>query len=441
MAETACKAHKIRLHPTPEQEAYLRRAAGTRRYVDNWGLAEWKKQYAEYQAGQRAKPPTAYDLKQQFNAIREQEFPWSYDVTTCVIEGAFDDLDTAFKNFFAGRAKYPKWKKKNKSREAFYIANDKFTVGDHWVTVPVLGDFVLKEREAAGTQTEKIKNRKTYKRMLGKVNLAENLRFVMPDCGKKSGKRRQEGKKVYCSSVKIVGATIGMTGGYWYISIQVTIPHVPVVNTRLALGVDVGVKESAIVSDGRRFENQKPLSKHLAKLQRLSRDLSRKQYDPETKQGSQNREKVRLKRARLHGEIVHIREDAQHKLTTEIARSCSVVGVEDVHVKGLFKNRKLASAMADASLGQLLRFFETKMQAVGGMAVFVDRFFPSTKRCSQCGHVKKRMPLKYRTYCCLKCGLVIDRDLNAAINLEREARRILREVLHLPVPDSGSGRT
>ena len=114
---------------------------------------------------------------------------------------------------------------------------------------------------------------------------------------------------------------------------------------------------------------------------------------------------------------------------------------EDLHIKGLFKNRKLARALADAGLGQLLRFLETKMEAVGGRAILVNRFFPSTKTCSGCGHVKKRMPLKYRTYICLKCGLVIDRDLNAAINLEREACRILRDVLHVPVPDTGSGRT
>ena len=362
-------------------------------------------------------------------------------MTKCVIEGAFDDLGKAFINFFAGRAKYPKWKKKHKSRESFYLANDKFTVGDHWVTVPVLGDFVLTQREAVGTQTETIKNRHAYKRKLGKVNLAENLRFVAPDCGKKAGKRRQERKKVYCRSVKIVGATIGMSGGYWYLSIQVAVSQVAVVNTQPALGVDVGIKESAIVSDGRRFENQKPLNKHLKQLKHLNHDLSRKPYDPETKQSSHNREQVKLKLARLHGEIAHIREDAHHKLTTQIARSCSVVGIEDLHVKGMFKNRKLARALADAGLGQVLRFLETKMLAVGGRAVVVDRFFPSTKTCSQCGQVKKRMPLKYRTFCCRKCGLVIDRDLNAAINLEREARRILREVLHVPVPDSGSGRT
>src|SRR5215831_10388977 len=181
MAATRITAHQIRLHPTPEQEDYLRRAAGTRRFVFNWGLAAWKKHYAAYQEGKREKAPTANDLKKQFQAIREKEFPWTLDVTKCVIEGAFADLGDAFKRFFDRQNKYPKWKKKNKSRESFYIANDKFTIGDHWVTVPVMGDFVLKQREANGTQTTKIRSRTDYKRALGKVNLAESLRLVVSD--------------------------------------------------------------------------------------------------------------------------------------------------------------------------------------------------------------------------------------------------------------------
>ena len=196
-----------------------------------------------------------------------------------------------------------------------------------------------------------------------------------------------------------------------------------------------------MVSDGRRFENQKPLTRQIKKLKRLSRSFSRKQDDPATKHGSQNREKARVKLARFHGKLAHLRQDAQHKLTTEIARTCSVVGLEDLHVKGMFKNRTLARALADAGLGQLLQFFATKLQAMGGQATVVDRFFPSTKTCSGCGQVKKRLPLKYRTSCCLKCGLNIDRDLNAAINLEREARRILALEQGAPVQGNGSHRT
>lgn len=441
MALTTIKAHKIRLNPTPEQEDYLRRAAGTRRFVYNWGLTEWKKQYQEYQEGTREKKPTANALKKHFQAIRAQEFPWTFAVTKCVIEGAFADLGDAFSRFFRGQNDYPTFKKKNKSRDSFSLANDKFSFGDHWMVVPVLGQFLLDKSLANGTLPQKIRNKNKYKRGLGKINMAESLRFVVPDPRKKQGKWRNERKKVSSSSVKILSATIGRSGGFWYVSVHVEVPTISVVNTHPVVGVDVGIKEAALVSDGRRFENQKPLTKSLKKLKCLSRQFSRKQYDPKTKRGSKKREKLKVKIARLHGKIAHIREDAHHKLTTEIARTCSVVGLEDLHVKGLFKNRKLARALADAGLGQLLRFFETKMQTVGGQALFVNRFFPSTKTCSGCGHVKKRMPLKYRTYCCLKCGLVIDRDLNAAINLEREARRMLVEVFQVPVSDSGSGRT
>lgn len=405
------------------------------------GLAEWNKQYNEYKEGKREKKPTANELKKHFQAIRAKDFSWTFDVTKCVIEGAFDDVGDAFSRFLKGQNEYPTFKKKNQSRESFSIANDKISVGDHCMVVPVLGQFLLDKQQADGTLPQKIQNKAKYKRGLGKVNMTESLRFLVGDPSKKPGKRRNERRKIRCSSVKIMGATIGISGGFWYVSMQVEVSTSSVVNTNPVVGVDVGIKEAAIASDGRRFENQKPLTKYLKKLKRLSRQLSRKQYDPQTKHGSKNREKLKVKIARLHGKIAHMREDAHHKLAAEIARTCSVVGLEDLHVKGMFKNRKLARAMADAGLGQLLRFFETKMKAVGGQAIFVDRFFPSTKTCSGCGYVKKRMPLKYRTYCCLKCGLVMDRDLSAAINLEREARRILVEVLHVPVADSGSGPT
>ena len=426
------KAHKIRLNPTSEQADYLRRAVGTRRFIYNWGLDHWQQDYAAYQEAQATdahqqtvKPPTPMTLKQQFNAIREKEFPWTYDVTKCVVEGAFFDLGDAFKRFFTGQNQYPQFKKKGKSHESFYIANDKLTIGDHWVQIPVLGDFILTQRESNGTHAQRIKNRTAYKRQLGRINLAENLRYVTAADHPTPGKRRTTRKQVVCGSVKIVGATVSLNGGHWYISIQVDIPQVIVPNTHPILGVDVGIKEAAVVSDGRRFDNQKPLTTHLTKLQRLQRHLSKKQYDPETKHSSHNREKATAKIARLYDEMTCIRLDAQHKLTTAIARTCSILGMEDLHIKGMLKNRKLARAMADAALGQLARLFATKMAGVNGRAILVDRFFPSTKTCSGCGHVKKRMPLKYRTYICLQCGLSLDRDLNAAINLEREVRRIL----------------
>ncbi len=144
---------KIRLNPTPEQKDYMRRAAGSRRFIFNWGLDQWQQHYAAYKAERETVPAeqwtcklqSALDLKKQFNAIREAQFPWTYDVTKCVVEGAFDDLGKAFRNFFAKRAKCPRFNKKGRSRDSFYVANDKFTAGgDHWVQMPLLGDFIVR---------------------------------------------------------------------------------------------------------------------------------------------------------------------------------------------------------------------------------------------------------------------------------------------------------
>src|SRR5450631_2898890 len=169
-------AHKIRMNPTPEQGEYLKRAGGTRRFIYNWGREQWEKQYQAYKAEQATvpeaqrvlKPPSAFALKKQFNALRETAYPWTYDVTKCVVEGAFDDLGRAYSNFFAGRAEYPQFKKKGRSHESFYLSNDKFTVGSHWIAIPGLGRFVLDQRQ----QRE---GRGRLKRKLGTVNLAEKL--------------------------------------------------------------------------------------------------------------------------------------------------------------------------------------------------------------------------------------------------------------------------
>jgi transposase len=238
-------AHRIRMNPTPEQVEYLKGACGTRRFIYNWGRDQWEKQYQAYKAEQETvpqeqhmlKPPNALTLKKHFNEIREQEYPWTYQVTKCVLEGAFDDLRSAYENFFAGRANYPGYKKKGKSHESFYLSNEKFTLGSHWISIPGLGRFILDQR--------------------------------------------------------------------------------------------------------------------------------------------------------------HTKKDRGKLLRT---------------------------------LGQLLQFLKTKVANAGGELFIASRWFPSTKRCSCCGHVKKRMPLKHRTYQCLVCGLVIDRDLNAALNLLWFANETLRQL-------------
>ena len=335
------------MNPTAEQVEYLKRACGTRRFVYNWGREHWEAEYQAYKAEQETIPaaerklrsPNAMALKSQFHAIRERDYPWTYDVTKCVVEGAFDDLDKAYANFFAGRAEYPKYKKKGKSRESFYLSNDKFVVGSHWISIPGLGRFLL--------DTQKIeKGRGKLRRKLGTVNLSEKVRFIEERKASFPTKKRNRRKQALCHQVKMMGATVSCEAGHWYISIQVDIKKALPPTPQPVVGVDVGLKQAAVVSDGRRLENQKPLAVHLKRLGTLQRRLSRKKKrkDPETGRTtfSRNYEKQRLKVARKHQQIAAIRADVQHKFTTELARTCGAIGIEDLHILGMMANRKVA---------------------------------------------------------------------------------------------------
>jgi len=363
------KAHKIRLNPTPEQATYFAKAAGTARFCFNWARAEWQEQY---EAGGK---PSALALRTQFNEIKKDQFPWVYDVTKCAVEGAFMDVAAAFKNFFEGRKAgrktgYPKFKSKKHSRPSFYLANDKFTVGDHWMDVP----------------------------KLGRVNMAESLRF----------------------QGKILSARISKTASWWFVSITVEMPDEVPLNTHPPLAVDVGLNRLATLSDGRQYENQRPLVHQLKKLRRLNKELARR-----TK-GGKNWLKTKDKLGRLHYEIACIRLDWLQKLTTEIAQTSGMVAVEDLHVKGLIRNRCLSRSFSDAAVGRLLALLESKVPRQGGMLLKVDRFFPSSQLCHCCGARKDDLTLADRVFVCPdpNCGHVGDRDENASWN-------ILLEALHM----------
>lgn len=366
------KAHKIRLHPTPEQANYFARAAGTARFVFNWALCEWK---AQYETGGK---PNAMALKKQFNAIRREQFPWTYEVTKCAIEGAFMDVAAAFKNFFEGRKAgrktgYPKFKSRKRSRQSFYLANDKFTVGDHWIDVP----------------------------KLGRVNMAEKLRF----------------------SGKILSARISKTADWWFVSIPVEMPDMrPQAHTHPPVGIDVGINRLVTLSDGRRYENQRPLRHLLKKLRRLNKELARRRL------GGKNWQKTKGKLGRLHYRIACLRHDLLHKLTTEVAETASLVGVEDLHVKGLLRNRCLSRSFSDAALGKLLDLLESKVSRAGGILVKVDRFFPSSQLCYQCGWRWEDITLADRVFVCQNpaCQNVCDRDVNAALNILQETLCLVR---------------
>jgi putative transposase len=221
---------------------------------------------------------------------------------------------------------------------------------------------------------------------------------------------------------KILGATVSREARWWSVSVTVEMPDKD--NKTLpmpkpgACGIDVGLLRLATLSDGTLFENVRPLRKVLDKLARLQRLLARKQV------GSRNREKLKARIARLHKRIRDVRNDILHKLTTWVAERYGFVAVEDLHVKGLTQNHCLARALADAALGRLLDLLETKVTSANGVLVKVDRFFPSSKRCANCGQECEDLSLADRVFVCPQCGFTADRDHNAAMNLLKEGLRI-----------------
>jgi putative transposase len=198
----------------------------------------------------------------------------------------------------------------------------------------------------------------------------------------------------------------------------VNIPNKQNIHHGGAIGIDLGINRLATLSDGRWFESQKPLRQMLKKVKRLSRDLSRKQ------KGSANREKARLKLARLHYRIACIRDDILHKITTEIARDYGFVGIETLNVKGMVHNHVLAQALSDAAFGRFTELLKTKVPAAGGVVQPVGMFFPSSKRCHGCHEKRDDLTLEDRVFVCPHCHLECDRDYNASINILQEAMRL-----------------
>jgi putative transposase len=217
---------------------------------------------------------------------------------------------------------------------------------------------------------------------------------------------------------KIMGATISERAGWWWVSIVVEMPHEQPRHQGHAVGVDVGVKELAVDSDGERFENQKPLRSAIRTIKRLQRRVSRRV------KGSKNRRKAIVTLARAHYRVACLRADAQHKATTRIARKAALIGLEDLNVTGMLRNRRLSQALSDASLSELHRQLRYKAEWYGGQVVTIARFFPSSRLHNGCGGYKADLGLAERVWSCSACGQKVDRDLNAARNIRDQALRV-----------------
>lgn len=363
------RAHKIKLDPTKEQAIYFARACGVARFSYNWALAQWKQQY---EAGGK---PSEMSLRKQLNSIKATEFPWMAEVTKNAPQQAIKNLGSAFQNFFrrvkqGGKPGYPKFKKKA-LRDSFRADNGPQQAGTHAVVVT--------------GKTVKLAK-------CGAVKMREELRFTG----------------------QVVSATVSRMADSWYITLLVdTTDYLSGPLNRGTVGVDLGIKEFATMSTGEVVPSLKPHRAAHQQLVRLSRSLSRKQ------KGSSNRAKAKAKLARLHQRIANVRVDALHKLTTKLATEFDTIGIEDLNVSGMLRNRSLARSIADAGFAEFRRQLEYKSVMTGARVVVIDRFFPSSKTCSQCGTIHD-MKLSDRVMVC-DCGNVLDRDLNAALNIRNKA--------------------
>lgn len=355
-------AHRIALDPNNVQTTYFAKAAGVARFAYNWALAEWRRQYEAWKADNTLPKPSQQSLRRQLNAIKREQFPWMLEVTKCAPQMAIIQLGSAFKNFFAGRACYPKFRKKGQ-HDRFTLTNDQISIDGCRIRIP----------------------------NLGWVRMREPLRFTG----------------------KIMSATVSRVADKWFVSITVDTEEPPKrrAENQGVVGVDLGVSALATLSTGEKIAGPKPHKALLSRLQRLSRSLSRK------RKGSCNRAKAKTKLARLHARIANIRADALHKLTCELTRWFHTIAVEDLNVRGMAKNRRLARTVADMGFFEFRRQLQYKAAMCGGMVIVADRWFPSSKRCSSCGHVLDVLLLSAREWTCAACGAHHDRDLNAAKNL------------------------
>ena len=360
-------AHCIALDPNNMQATYLAKSCGVARFAYNWALAEWQKQYEEHKKDSSKPKPTEGSLRRLLNSIKREQFPWMLEVTKNAPQMAIIQLGKAFKNFFSGRAKYPKLRKKG-IRDRFTLTNDQFEIVEDQIRIP----------------------------NLGWVRMRETLRF----------------------SGKILSAVISRIADCWFVSITVEtadlVKHLPESNKKV-VGIDLGISAMATLSTGEKIQGPKPHKNLLSRLRQLSKALSRKV------KGSKNRAKAKTKLARLHARISNIRTDAIHKLTTKLVRCYHTICIEDLDVSGMIKNRRFARSLADIGFKEIRRQLEYKAERNGVKLIVANRFFPSSKTCSDCGYVLAELPISIRTWGCPICGKTHDRDLNAAINLAAHA--------------------
>ena len=371
--ETLIKSIKIRLKPTEEQEILMNKTVGTTRFVFNWGLAKWEEMYKE---GLKSNGKM---IKKIFNNTikKKEEYKWLREVSSQGIAETFNELQKAFDNFFNSKAKYPRFKTKKKSKQSFYVRYDRMNIKEDTVNIEKIGRVKF-------TTNYDIPILKTY---------------INPRC-------HYDGKYWY------------LTFGFESYENQVEL------NKDLSIGIDLGITNLAVVSNTdspiKNINKGSQVKKLKQKLKRLQKKCSRK-YEM-NKDGikfikTQNIIKLEKEIKLIHRKLSNIRNNHIHQATNSIVKLKPYrIVMEDLNISGMMKNKHLSEAIAEQKLYEFSRQIEYKSEFNGIEFIKADRFFPSSKMCSNCGCIKKDLKLSDRIYVC-ECGLTIDRDKNASINL------------------------
>lgn len=366
-------AKKVRIKPTPDQEQALWRSAGAARWVYNWTLA---RQEENYRNGGKFIP--GGELRKELTKLKQtEEYAWLNDISAQTTKQAVKDACDAYKKMFKGQSGKPKFKSRKHSKPAFYSRYDRFKADGNTV----------------------------YLEKIGWIQTSEPI----PQSGAYSNPR------------------VSFDGKYWYVSIGIRHEQEKSELTDEVIGIDVGIKELAVCSNGMVFKNinkSAAVRKVEKRLRRLQRKVSRKyEMNKEGNRFVKTRNIVKVENSirLLHRRLTNIRTNHIHQTTSAIAKTKpSAVVMEDLNVSGMMKNRHLSKAIAGQKLHEFIRQMKYKCEKIGAKFVQAAKWFPSSKMCSCCGQIKPNLKLSDRTYECT-CGHVIDRDLNAAINLSKLA--------------------
>jgi len=363
--KTIFKSFKFRIYPNKDQEILLAKHFGACRFVFNHYLNKRKETYIE-----NKKSLNYYDNANDLTQLKKDEnFNWLKEINSQSLQGSLRNLDTSYSRFFRNQSKFPKFKSKN-DKQSFKIPQS-ILIEDNKLIIPKFKEGI-------------------------KINLQKEI------------------------SDKILFATIYKSAtNKYYVSLTCEVYHKPYEKTGTKVGIDTGIKDLAILSDGTIYENIKPLKKNLKKLKYNQRQLSKKV------KGSSSRNKQKQKITIIHEKITNVRKDYLHKVSTEIVKNHDIICVEDLAVKNIMKNHKLAQVMSDVSLGTFYLMLEYKSNWNDKQFVKIDRFFPSSKTCSKCSWINQNLTLEIREWSCPSCKTKHDRDFNSSKNILKQGLNIL----------------